>query len=48
MEELLAVFGKAFDEIDTYRSSRPSAIADLVCCINEVQRTLFLFVLTLT
>ena len=25
MEELLAVFGEAFDEVDTYRSSRPSA-----------------------
>ena len=24
MEELLAVFGKAFDDFDTYSSSRPS------------------------
>ena len=26
MEELLAVFGEAFDEVDTYRSSRPSDV----------------------
>ena len=28
MEELLTVFGEAFDEVDTYSSSRPSDTAN--------------------